>query len=842
MKHGFNRAVPKYPCPNCKSGLCADRTFDKRIHISCPSCGLHGLFEGSSGTDMAVMEFACDYDEGKLASESQSITDSAQGMTRADAEIDLLVKDHNPDKFTKSILYSKKDYVAYYKRMSRPEPSFVDDVDKLGIDKRLMDALTESGISRLYEFQHASIKKILTGKNVIIDAPTASGKTEAFLIPVLHMACAYRSLGPSVLMIYPTKALAHDQYPKVKKFSAAVALRAEIFDGDIKAAHRTNIIRDRPDIIVTNFDVLHYHMMWRTPFASLLASTKFVIVDETHAYTGIFGSNVHYILKRLKRLASNKMQFVASSATLHDPRGFCTKLFGEEMEHIAGSGAKSEVDFIMLFPSLRTQRSLMSELVKKLTSHGHKTIVFSGSHQGAELLAVQAKKLGVPIKVHRAGLMPGYRKTVEDEFRSNKLQAVSCTPTLELGIDIGDVDGVVSSTVPINRLMQRIGRAARKGQMGFAFLALGQDPISQYYKNHPEDYFEDAEEAHIDPKNPFVEESQVLAMACDKAIESGEMPEHKDIIQRHCDLRNLVSYGAKYAPGARGKRILSDYSIRGIGARVKIILNGREVGERALPIALEELHEGAVYFLAGTKYIVKHLSYPDKMRATIEYAPKDYPYYTKALTDEWPTIEQIYEKKKVFGTELVFCKLYVKKTVYGYANIKAGANMQGTRVNLERPLDYDFFTKGIVFHAPTPENCANDSDDAEYIKASGYHAAEHVIIEGSNMVTGGASQDLGGISLGSSGLVFVYDGAVGGSGASRALYERFENAASRAKSIVKECPCTGEDGCPRCTYSYRCGNNNEYLHKAAALEIFERICSGQVCTMVSAKDGEKPLV
>ena len=184
----------------------------------------------------------------------------------------------------------------------------------------------------------------------------------------------------------------------------------------------------------------------------------------------------------------------------------------------------------------------------------------------------------------------------------------------------------------------------------------------------------------------------------------------------------------------------------------------------------------------------------------------------------------------------------MKKTVYGYANIKAGDDMQGTRVNLEQPLYYDFVTKGMVFHAPQPDRCAADSDDAEYLKASGYHAAEHVIIEGSNMVTGGASQDLGGISLGTSGLVFVYDGAVGGSGASRALYDRFEDAVSRAKSIVKECPCTREDGCPRCTYSYRCGNNNEYLHKAAALEIFERICDGQTCTMVSAKDGEKPLV
>ena len=220
MKHRFNRIMPKYPCPNCKSDLCVDLTFDKRIHVSCPSCGLHELFDGSGGTDMAVMEFACSYDEGKLASESQSPSDSAQGMVRAKDEIDLLIKGHNLDGLTKSVLYSKKDYVAFYKRMSRPDPVFGCDVGKSGIDKRLSDALAESGITRLYEFQHTSIKKILLGKNIIIDAPTASGKTEAFLIPVLHMACTQHAKGPSVLILYPTKALAQDQYPKVKKFAS----------------------------------------------------------------------------------------------------------------------------------------------------------------------------------------------------------------------------------------------------------------------------------------------------------------------------------------------------------------------------------------------------------------------------------------------------------------------------------------------------------------------------------------------------------------------------------------------------------------------------------------------
>ena len=94
------------------------------------------------------------------------------------------------------------------------------------------------------------------------------------------------------------------------------------------------------------------------------------------------------------------------------------------------------------------------------------------------------------------------------------------------------------------------------------------------------------------------------------------------------------------------------------------------------------------------------------------------------------------------------------------------------------------------------------------------------------MITGGASQDMGGVSLGSSGLIFIHDGSIGGNGASRSLYDRFDSAIGRALRILLECPCTSESGCPRCTYSYRCGNNNEYLHKIAAIEILNRVVLG----------------
>ncbi|MGI0076632.1 MAG: Zn-binding domain-containing protein, partial [Nitrosopumilaceae archaeon] len=422
--------------------------------------------------------------------------------------------------------------------------------------------------------------------------------------------------------------------------------------------------------------------------------------------------------------------------------------------------------------------------------------------------------------------------------------AISCTPTLELGIDVGNVDGVISATIPVNRLVQRIGRAARKGQRGYAFLALGNDPISQYYKNHPDDYFDDVERIYIDPKNPFVEEFQVIAMASDKPIAKHELREHASVIEKHVTDGTLILHENRYVPNyEKVKTLLNEYSIRGIGKSIDIFFNDRKLGDRVLPIALEELHESAIYFLAGTRYKVKEFGYPEKNYAKLERIPRDYPYYTKALTEEWPTIEKIFEKRNAFGIEVAFCKLHIQKRVYGYANIEFGQEViQGKKVLLDRPLDYDFITKGIVFHAPRPLKEIERSEDEEYVEASGYHATEHVVIEGSNMITGGVSQDLGGISLGTSGLIFIYDGAIGGNGASKALYDRFEKALERSMHIVKECPCKNEAGCPRCTFSYRCGNNNEFLHKHSSLEILQRINDGEQTVLEEPREGDRPLV
>lgn len=806
----------------------------------------------NSDPDETYMDFLDQYDAGGVANGSLEELLEKENVLRPRDEIVSLLDRDGSDELVERVLFSRRDYVVDYKVLDEPDPETGCAIREI-VDEDLADTIEQKGITNLYKFQEDAVRKILDAKNLVIVAPTASGKTEAFALPILHMIKqsisgfgAMRSGDASLqaIFVYPTKALARDQLPKIKELATPLGIRVAVFDGDTPSTERDQILSDLPDIVITNFDVLHYHLMHRTRFARSLRTVKHLVIDEAHVYKGIFGSNVHYIIKRLRRLLGS-LQIIAASSTLPNAKEFCEKLFDCDIDEVTGKGRRGRVHFSILFPSLRSQRSLMMELVKSLTSSSHKVISFSNSHINAELMAFYGARQGLNIRVHRAGLLPNVRKSVEDAFKNGSLMAISSTPTLELGIDIGAVDGVVSSIVPINRLMQRLGRAARRGQHGYAFLALGNDPISQYYKNHPEDYLSDFEHAYADPNNPFVQEYQVLAMICDKPLTDQEVERYgydvavEKLLEKSLVRHSNEKYMANYK---KARKFLHELSIRGVGKSIDIIFNGRKVGERNLPIALEELHDNAVYFLAGRRFMVKKL-HLDKHKCELTRISQNYPYYTRALTDEWPNIDDVHETKRVYGTEVAYCSLHINKKVYGYTNIEIGSEVaRGKKVMLEQPFEYDFMTKGLVFRAPRPVDSIKEAKDPLYVEMSSYHATEHVVIEGSSMITGGASQDMGGISLGSSGLIFVYDSSVGGNGASKVLFDRLDQAFLRGRSILSECPCVNESGCPRCTYSYRCGNNNEYLHKYASFEVYSRILQNERTKIGEPSEGERSLV
>jgi DEAD/DEAH box helicase domain-containing protein len=868
--------VSSYRCPNCSflNSVDVNKIYNGRLMFVCSKCNICGIVPSIANQDEAYLEFLDLYDKGQAVKihDLGSLLEQ-EGLLRPTSEIDSLIHYNNANKneLLKTILYSKKDYVVDFRVIQEPEPEIGSELAAIPIEEEIINSLSARSIRRLYKFQEESIKQILLGKDVVIIAPTASGKTEAFCIPIVQKISGeiphFSSLRSKIrgkgklfaIFVYPTKALARDQLPKVRYIAEPLGLKVNIFDGDTTKDERDLITTASvPEIIITNFDVIHYHLLNRTKFSRLIKTAKFLLIDEAHIYTGVFGANIHHIIKRLERLVmsttKNKLQIIAASATLPNAEEFCKPLFGRKMDIIRGRGRKGKINFALLFPSFHSQRSLMLDLLKQTTLRNHKTIAFNRSHLGSELLAFYSSRQGIPIRVHRAGLLPIERKSVEEAFKNTKLVAISATPTLELGIDIGDVDAIISDIVPINRLIQRLGRTARSGQEGYAFLALGNDPISQYYKLHPDDYLEDQEIAYTDPTNPFVEEYQVLAMACDRPISMSESFPIWNTIQKLISKDLLQLSNEKFIPNfKKAMNVLRDFSIRGIGSSIDIIHNGKLVGQRQMPQAIEELHDNAIYFLAGRRYQVQELHFLNKnqkerRQQSVPYAelksiPNDYPYYTKAIVDEWPTILEAYEQKKTYDLEVKYCSLKIQKKVVGYSNIEIGKEaMQGAKVVLENSIEFEFITKGLVFRAPKPEYILKTTNDEQYLEMSGYHASEHVIIEGSSMLTGGVSQDLGGISLGSSGLIFIYDSSVGGNGASKALYDKFDKAIMRALRILSDCPCKTESGCPRCTYSYRCGNNNEYLHKNAALEILKRIVEGDKTQIGDTRSTDRPLV
>ncbi|MGZ5470693.1 MAG: DEAD/DEAH box helicase [Nitrososphaeraceae archaeon] len=858
----------KYRCPNCTSldSLRVNRIFDGRLLFTCEKCHVCSVLPFYNTLDETYLEFLDRFDNGYVTIfEDLKIILEKEKLVRSKTEIEKMIKKSKiNNNLINEILYSELDYVVDVIKLEESKIAIGKELDELPLDDTILNQLKSRNISTLYKFQEEAIFNILREKNTVIIAPTASGKTEAFCLPILqkiydlknqlniknvtfsHNQNEFGTKQIKAVFIYPTKALARDQLSKIMEYSKNMNIMVKIFDGDLNANEKQNFYEFPPDIVITNFDSLHYHLLNNTKLIKLLNTLEYLVVDEVHTYTGIFGSNVHYIIKRLERIINNKkLHLIACSATLRNVKEFCDLLFSRKMEIVNGIGKKGHTNFAILYPSLRSNKSLVIELIKKITKN-HKTLVFSNSHLSAELIAFTSSKQGIKIGVHRAGLPPKNRKVVENSFKNGIIDVISSTPTLELGIDIGDVDAVISNLVPINRLVQRLGRAARKGQEGYAFLTLGNDPISQYYKNHPADYFVDEEIPYIDPFNPIIMENQILAMCFDRPISKLESKNYLLTLSK-LERKGLVIFSnGKYLPNREKQNILKNYSIRGIGNVVDILFNGKIIGNRNLPQALEELHDDAIYFLSGRRYKVKKLILDEESErnfADIDKIPMNYPYYTKSIMEEYPEVIEIFEEKEIFGIKLRYCSLNIFKKILGYSNIEIGKEInQGKKVFFTEPITYNYTTKGFIFKVPSPIEILKMASEKEKVEVSGYHATEHVLIEGSSMLTGGASQDIGGISLGDTGMIVIHDGSIGGNGASKSLFDKFELAVKRAHSILIECTCENDNGCPRCTYSYRCGNNNEYLHKKAAIEVLTRILNMEKTDLLDLNRSQQTLI
>lgn len=410
---------------------------------------------------------------------------------------------------------------------------------------------------------------------------------------------------------------------------------------------------------------------------------------------------------------------------------------------------------------------------------------------------------------------------MEDAFKRGEIDVVISTPTLELGVDIGDVDAAVLASIPpsYNRYLQRVGRVGRRGQTGYVIQILGNDPISQYYRNYPHEFFSRSPEPlGFERENEDVASLHMLAAAADMPLMADELsPFERAVAERLLAGGHLGRVGRFLRLTPEGRELLASLSLRGSPHVVKIkTTDGRVIGERELPLALYELHPEAIYMHGGRTYVSKELNLTKRVAVVEPTDAEDL--MTQALEDMEPDVVEVYDEGAVEGVPYQFSRLRIKITVYGYALKRFTTEETLGEYSIE-PLSYEFETKGAVFYMPYVRFSANDALDWE-ARAKGYHATEHVLISAAEIAIGASKTDLGGISY-PDGVIVIYDSHVGGNGTARLLLNNFRRVAEVALKIVKGCDCV--DGCPKCVYSPYCGNNNKMLSRRNAVRILQAV-------------------
>jgi DEAD/DEAH box helicase domain-containing protein len=411
------------------------------------------------------------------------------------------------------------------------------------LDPRIGDALRAHGIGELYSHQARAWELIDKGHHVVVVTPTASGKTLCYNLPALQ--ALVHQPDARVLYLFPTKALAQDQLAELEELARQLPeMRMFTYDGDTPQDAR-RAVRARANLVLTNPDMLHsgilpHHTKWATLFQNL----RYIVIDELHAYRGVFGSHLANVLRRLRRICrhyGSAPQFIMASATIANPGELARRLTGEPVEEITESGAPTGDKVFICYNPPVVNRELgirapylgeAAKLAVRFLREKIATIVFAQSRLATEVLLTAIKssvadKTGDSgiVRGYRGGYLPTRRRAVEKGLREGEVLGVVSTNALELGVDIGHLDVAVLAGYPgsIASLWQQAGRAGRRSDRSAAVFVATSAPLDQFMMTHPDYLFgTPPEHARVNPDNPFILVSHLKCAAFELPIADNE--------------------------------------------------------------------------------------------------------------------------------------------------------------------------------------------------------------------------------------------------------------------------------------------------------------------------------
>jgi DEAD/DEAH box helicase domain-containing protein len=701
---------------------------------------------------------------------------------------------------------------------------------------RVREALAAQGVEALYSHQAEAWETAQRGGHLIVTTGTASGKTLAFNLPVLDALA--REPKSRALYLYPTKALAQDQLRALGALRLP-KLRAAIYDGDTAADRRWQV-RRWANLILSNPDMLHvgvlpHHDRW----GDVLSNLAYVIVDEAHVYRGVFGSHVANVLRRLRRLArvyGAEPQFLLASATIANPGELGARLIGAETAVIGDDAAPRAERTVALWNPPVTDEELglrasplgeASRLLADLVSRELRTLCFAKSRRAAELIhRFTADRLGDDslLSPYRAGYTPAQRREIERRLLKGELLGVSATNALELGIDVGLLDCVISVGFPgtVASLRQQWGRAGRRGH-GLAVLVASEDALDQYFMREPRALLgRRVEAAILDHENPRVLDGHVRAAAFEAPLDDADRQVLGDAaLERAEELPELRRTQAGFVWAGR------DYPAARVALRstgpesftVVDAVSGTVLGIVEQERAYSTVHDGAIYLHLGESYRVREL---DLVSRTAVVEPFSGDYYTQAKVETTTAIVEPRRTERRLGLDLSFGSVVVTDQVVGYQKKSIQTQESLELVALELP-ETEFETEAVWF---LPEPWMLDGLEREPRLLGALHAAEHSLIALLPLWAMCDRWDIGGLSTNlhfqtGRPTIFVYDGHSGGVGITERGFEVFEGWAGDTAKLLRGCPC--DHGCPSCVQSPKCGNLNEPLDKAGALTLLDRM-------------------
>lgn len=700
-----------------------------------------------------------------------------------------------------------------------------------GVHPALAESLEKRGLEKLYSHQAEAATAAMSGENVIVATPTASGKTLCYTIPTLDAMLADPEA--TALYIFPLKALARDQLKSFNEMTDDVAfnLRADVFDGDTSPHARRRILASRPRVIFTNPDMLHlsilpYHAKWEEFFGRL----KYIVVDETHTYRGVFGSHVAQVFRRLSRIAKRygaDPVFISCSATISNPGRFAGDLMGRPFTVVEESGAPRPGGHFVFYNTEGSPYTDASKIIRAAMKAGLKTIAFTKARKITELIytwTIQAEPdIAGKLGVYRAGFLPEERRKIESALFSGRLDGVISTSALEMGVDIGGLDVCVLVGYPgtVINTWQRGGRVGR-GEREFLIIMVAlRDALDQHFIRNPEDFFTRGYEAAIiDPDNENILKAHLPLAAAELPIEMDDesfRPEGirpiMDELERSRDIIFTLDEKRWVCPRKYPHRSVD---IRSAGEGFTIFTEGgkKVIGSLSGSRVYSEGHVGAVYMHMGRQYIVKRL---DLEKRAVHVEQMEERYYTRPRTEKETEILSVITEKEVNGFPVRLGRLKVTEQVTGYERRSIFGQETLGVFDLDMPRT-EFETAGFWIEIDDDTRLEIETRGLKYM--GGIHAFEHASISLFPLFALCDRDDIGGISyphhpgLGKS-AVFFYDGYPGGVGLCEAGYEKVEDLWEAALDLVAGCEC-GE-GCPSCVHSPKCGSGNKPLDKAAAV-------------------------